>query len=277
MDIIAFPSWIQIGPLLQLFTLLFVIIFLRYLIISGVYHYLFYVWFRPRVGHRIINEQPKSRTQVRMEIRRSALTSLVFAGSGTALFLLWRHGYTAITTDWQAYAWWYHPLSLLIALFIHETYYYWLHRWMHRPRVYRKVHKWHHDSIHTSSLTSFSFHPLESILQAVVVPVIVLLLPMHLWVLLLFLIIMTLSGTINHAGVEIYPRGFHRHPIAKWIIGATHHDLHHKQFRYNYGLYFTFWDRWMGTESPDYEPAIEGEPRNHPHRSEPAQEAAEKQ
>jgi sterol desaturase/sphingolipid hydroxylase (fatty acid hydroxylase superfamily) len=29
--------------------------------------------------------------------------------------------------------------------------------------------------------------------------------------------------------------------------------LHHSQFRFNYGLYFTFWDHWMKTESPDFE------------------------
>ena len=33
---------------------------------------------------------------------------------------------------------------------------------------------------------------------------------------------------------------------------ATHHDLHHQGPRWNFGLYFTLWDRLMGTEHPDY-------------------------
>ena len=37
-----------------------------------------------------------------------------------------------------------------------------------------------------------------------------------------------------------------------WINASTHHDLHHATARSNYGLYFTWWDRWMGTEHPDY-------------------------
>jgi sterol desaturase/sphingolipid hydroxylase (fatty acid hydroxylase superfamily) len=41
--------------------------------------------------------------------------------------------------------------------------------------------------------------------------------------------------------------------MGKWFIGATHHALHHKQFRYNYGLYFTFWDKTSKTESPLYD------------------------
>ncbi|MEO0917088.1 MAG: DUF2147 domain-containing protein, partial [Pseudomonadota bacterium] len=33
---------------------------------------------------------------------------------------------------------------------------------------------------------------------------------------------------------------------------VTHHDLHHAHAGYNLGLYFTWWDRWMGTEHPNY-------------------------
>lgn len=29
--------------------------------------------------------------------------------------------------------------------------------------------------------------------------------------------------------------------------------MHHQYFTGNYGLYFLFWDRWMGTLHPDYE------------------------
>jgi sterol desaturase/sphingolipid hydroxylase (fatty acid hydroxylase superfamily) len=59
---------------------------------------------------------------------------------------------------------------------------------------------------------------------------------------------MTLSATVNHAGVEIYPSGKFGKWFKKWVIGATHHDAHHKKFNFNYGLYFTFWDRLMKTE-----------------------------
>ena len=63
---------------------------------------------------------------------------------------------------------------------------------------------------------------------------------------------MTLSATINHAGIEIFPASWSKKPILRGLIGATHHDVHHKQARYNFGLYFTFWDKWMGTESPKF-------------------------
>jgi sterol desaturase/sphingolipid hydroxylase (fatty acid hydroxylase superfamily) len=37
------------------------------------------------------------------------------------------------------------------------------------------------------------------------------------------------------------------------LTTTTHHDLHHNgSFNHNYGLYFTWWDRLMGTEHPCY-------------------------
>ena len=187
------------------------------------------------------------------EIKWSALTSFIFAFSGVGIVWMYQEGYCMIYTDPQQYSIFYLPISLFIALFIHETYYYWLHRWMHRPKVYRIIHKVHHDSIVTSPCTAFSFHPLESILQAIVLPFIVLFLPMHGMAVLSMLVIMTISATINHLDIELYPKNFERHFIGKWIVGATHHSLHHSKFVENYGLYFTFWDKWMDTESPEFE------------------------
>jgi sterol desaturase/sphingolipid hydroxylase (fatty acid hydroxylase superfamily) len=64
---------------------------------------------------------------------------------------------------------------------------------------------------------------------------------------------MSFSSVINHLEIELYPRFFHTNPIGRWIIGATHHSLHHKQYKYNFGLYFTFWDRLANTESPAFD------------------------
>jgi sterol desaturase/sphingolipid hydroxylase (fatty acid hydroxylase superfamily) len=41
-----------------------------------------------------------------------------------------------------------------------------------------------------------------------------------------------------------------------WLTTVTHHDLHHAHAGTNFGLYFTFWDRIMGTEDPNYERAF---------------------
>ncbi len=128
---------------------------------------------------------------------------------------------------------------------------------MHKPKVFRIVHKIHHDSNITSPFTAFSFHPFEGLLQAVFLPVMLIILPVHYYIIIIQLTIMTVSSVINHLDIEIYPRKFNKNLIGKWLIGATHHSLHHKQFKFNYGLYFTFWDKIKKTESPVYDKLFE--------------------
>jgi sterol desaturase/sphingolipid hydroxylase (fatty acid hydroxylase superfamily) len=41
-------------------------------------------------------------------------------------------------------------------------------------------------------------------------------------------------------------------PLLDFLTTTTHHDLHHGQAGYNYAAWFTWWDRWMGTEHPQY-------------------------
>jgi sterol desaturase/sphingolipid hydroxylase (fatty acid hydroxylase superfamily) len=229
---------------------LFTVIVLRYFLFGYILHWVFYVRKSPRWEERKIFSKSYSRSQFRKEIKWSILSSVIFALSGSLLSYLWQKGYTRIYFDMGAIGWWYLPVSLLVIMVLHETYYYWLHRWMHLPKVYRLVHKVHHDSHITSPWTAFSFHPLEALIQAAFLPLVLMIIPAHPVTILFLLMIMTVSGFINHLGYEVYPEKFDRHYIGKWLIGATHHARHHKQFQYNFGLYFTFWDKWKKTEAP---------------------------
>jgi sterol desaturase/sphingolipid hydroxylase (fatty acid hydroxylase superfamily) len=74
-----------------------------------------------------------------------------------------------------------------------------------------------------------------------------LILPMHYYVIIIQLTIMTFSSVINHLDIDIYPRN-ENNVLTKWVIGAAHHAQHHKLFKYNFGLYFTFWDKIEKTE-----------------------------
>lgn len=253
MDELANTDWTTDYNFITLTLIFFVIVFLRYTILSGLYHQIFFGWFRTKFKQRILISKNYPARQIIKEVVWSAITSLIFSLSGVCMLILWQKGYTRLYVNLNEYPLWYLLVSLALYMLIHETYYYWLHRWMHLPKIFRRIHKVHHDSIQTSSWTSFSFHPYESILQTLIIPLIVFIIPIHVLVLLILLIIMTISAIINHAGVEVYPEGFERNFIGKWMIGAVHHDLHHKKFIYNFGLYFTFWDKWMKTESPEFE------------------------
>ena len=228
--------------------ILFIIITGRYFIVAGIFYAVFYVWQFQKWERKKINKKTYKPDQFRKEITWSIITGFIFSISGSLSILAWQKGFLKVYISIHQYPIWWIPLSFFILLFLHETYYYWLHRWMHIPIIFRIVHKAHHESKIASPWTSFAFHPFEGILQAIFLPIVLLFLPVHIYVLLFLLIIMTISSVINHLDIEIYPEGFEHKMPWKWIIGATHHAHHHKQFRYNYGLYFTFWDKWRDTE-----------------------------
>lgn len=239
-------------PLSFLTTMLVlnVIITGRYFLACGIFYLFFYRWFRGKWADRKIGIRPYNSRQFRREIGWSIITAVCFSFTGTLLLLLWQKGFTKVYTDINEYPLWWIPVSLVISLLIDETYYYWLHRWMHSPRVFKLIHKVHHQSSISSPWTSFSFHPVEGMLLSVPMVLTLLFIPMFVGVVIFQLVLMTISSIINHLDIEVYSEKFRRNRVGKLLIGATHHAMHHKQFKYNFGLYFTFWDKWKKTESP---------------------------
>lgn len=250
------PDFTSAYWLFLLTVIFFIIITGRYFLIAGLFYLIFYAWFPAKFEARKINKKEYKKGQFKKEIKWSLITSLLFSVAGTITVILWQKGFTKVYTELDLYGYWYLPVSLIIFMLLHETYYYWIHRWMHIPRIYKIVHKVHHDSKIASPFTAFSFHPLEGLLQAVFLPAMLMILPMHYYIIILQLTIMTFSSVINHLDIEIYPEPL-KSNFGKWVIGATHHSLHHKQFKYNYGLYFTFWDKIEKTESPEFSDAIQ--------------------
>jgi Delta7-sterol 5-desaturase len=224
--------------------LIFTIVLLRYLFFSFLYLHFIRKFFDPA---KSVKKQ-----QFIKELKWSATSSLIFALMSTAGYIIYLEGYTKIYTTISDYSISYFIFSIIAIAVLYETYYYWLHRWMHKPLVFKQVHKVHHESKDTSVFTSFSFHPLEAFLQFVFLPVIVMIMPIHYAALAIILMIMTVSAIMNHADVEVFPKHFSNHFIGKWLIGSTHHSLHHKHFDTNYGLYFTCWDKWMKTEHKEF-------------------------
>lgn len=227
----------------------FAILLLRYFITAGFFYTYYLKVKNQKTEKKILSNRPLKKEQVKKEIYWSVVSSGIFAFFGAITYLLWSKDLTAIYLKPSEFGYWYLPLSLLIVLLIHETYYYWVHRAMHFPKIYKIVHKVHHQSLNTTPWTAFSFHPWESIIEALIVPVILLVIPLNIYVLLFYLMLMTFSSMINHLDIEVYPESFRKSWFGKLWIDATHHHFHHKEFNTNYGLYFTFWDKLMKTES----------------------------
>jgi sterol desaturase/sphingolipid hydroxylase (fatty acid hydroxylase superfamily) len=234
--------------------LLTAIIAARYVAVAGSAFWL--LWRRRmqgqgRPGRAIrLNRHPPTRAQIRHELAASLIASPIYAFPAAVAFALWRRGGTAIYTDVDRYGWLWLAISAAIYLALQDTYYYWLHRAMHHPRVYRWTHAGHHVSREPTPFASFSFDAAESALTAWFLPALTLFIPIHVGVILALLTLMTVSAVLNHSGWEVMPRWW-RDGAPGWLmIGASHHALHHTRFACNYGLYFRLWDRVMGTDRP---------------------------
>lgn len=232
----------------------FFIYLLYYFPIAGGFYFLF--WKKGKVQKYFKRIQLKIRStpqKRKREIMFSMLTFAIFATIDFGLYVLANHGYTKLYTTISDYGWWYIFVSLAGMLIIHDTYFYWSHRLMHHPFVFKHVHKIHHESIDTNPFTSFSFHPIEAVFEAGIYILVAFLFPVHLLTLYLFHFIMTTLNVIGHLGYEIYPKNWVNNKWLHWKTPSTHHNMHHSRFNGNYGLYFTFWDKIMKTEFPDYE------------------------
>lgn len=231
---------------------LYSIITARYFTVSGTFYLIFYKWLKVKWSTKKIGNKAYTSKQFKREIKWSVISAICFSFTGTMLLLLWQLGYTRVYTDISEYPLWWLPVSLFISLMIDETYYYWVHRWMHKPAVFKRLHKIHHQSTISSPWTAFAFHPVEGMLLSLPLLFTLLVIPMHVSMILVQLVIMSVTSVINHLDIEVYPDSFRKNVFGRWLIGASHHALHHKQFKYNFGLYFTFWDKWKKTESPSY-------------------------
>lgn len=143
--------------------------------------------------------------------------------------------------------------ALILMLFIHDTYFYWMHRLIHHPRLFKTIHLVHHKSTNPSPWTSYAFHPLEALLESFVFVIFLFAIPIHPILLSTFFLINLFITVSGHHGFEFLPTGWTKHWLGKWINTSVSHNQHHKYFNKNYGLYFTFWDRMMGTLSADYD------------------------
>jgi lathosterol oxidase len=230
----------------------------RYLVFAGIAFLLAYVLLRKKIQARKIQARFPQQKDYLREIGYSIVTIFIFAA--VPVFLIYNSAvrpYTQYYTDIEQYGRLYFFAAFPIMLVIHDTYFYWTHRLMHHPAIFKYLHLVHHKSTNPSPWAAYAFHPLEAIVEAGVVVVFLFVMPIHKLHLGLFFLFMIIYNVYGHLGFELYPKGFSRHFIGKWINTSVNHNQHHQYFKGNYGLYFLFWDRLMGTIRPDYETFFE--------------------
>jgi sterol desaturase/sphingolipid hydroxylase (fatty acid hydroxylase superfamily) len=224
----------------------------RYIIFAVAVWLVLWVVLRvPLRGRKIREDTPPPR-QLAVEFLYSVRSIAIFSTVGVGIALLQRAGLyplAKVAESWGP-AWFAASLGLMIVG--QDAWIYWTHRWMHRPRWFRTFHRRHHRSNNPSPFTAYSFDFGEAFLMVAFVALWPLVVPTPWGVVPLFMFHQIFRNTILHAGYELTPPRADGRPWFGWLTTTTHHDLHHAQAGWNYAPWFTWWDRWLGTEHPEY-------------------------
>lgn len=139
-----------------------------------------------------------------------------------------------------------HPVWFVLALILlpiwSAFHFYWIHRLLHVPFLYKHVHSLHHRNVNVGPWSGMSMHPVEHLLyhSTLLIHFIVPLHPVH----LIFGVVYQGPGAaMTHTGYENLLIKDKR----RLALGTFYHQLHHRYYECNYGNQEMPWDRWFGT------------------------------
>ncbi|PHH81638.1 hypothetical protein CDD82_274 [Ophiocordyceps australis] len=196
----------------------------------------FYFIFDKRTLHH-----PKFiKNQIWLEIKQANKAMPVMAIFTAPLFLLEVRGFGKLydTTD-QGPGLWYNVLQFPLFLVFTDFCIYWIHRFLHHPLIYKRLHKPHHKWIMPTPFASHAFHPLDGFCQSVPYHLFPFLFPLQKMAYVFLFIFVNFWSILIHDGEYLT-----NNPI---VNGAACHSLHHSRFEVNYGQFFTAFDRLGGT------------------------------
>jgi Delta7-sterol 5-desaturase len=176
--------------------------------------------------------------QVREELLLSALSILVFASQATLLVWMLRQGWLSINWGRSSLhlAW-----ELPVLYFWNELHFFAVHRLLHWGPLYRKVHIWHHRSVLTTPFSAYSFHPFESFLLGLVMPLTMVFHGFSPWALLgltVMSLLLNVSGHLPHERL--------RKAWAFAVSNSRYHNQHHRQLDTHFAFSFPPLDSWFG-------------------------------
>ena len=133
-------------------------------------------------------------------------------------------------------------LFFFIIRFWQSFHFYWIHRLIHVPWLFKRVHHLHHRNVNVGPWSGLAMHPVESFLYFSGI-LIHFVLPSHPVHVLFHMFALSLGAVFSHAGFD------------KLLIrdkeaikaGSFHHQLHHRYFECNYGSEEMPLDRWFGS------------------------------
>jgi sterol desaturase/sphingolipid hydroxylase (fatty acid hydroxylase superfamily) len=221
-------------------------------VVIFIVHFIFWVKFKSKFQKfRIqLNERVDS-AQIKRELINSLFVFFVGAIFASLVYYFSTKGYNKVYTNFSDHPF-YSVFGIVILLIIDDTWFYWTHRLLHHPKLYKYVHFEHHKSVDVNPFTSMSFHIVESLLLTLYLIPLSFIMPLYIPVLGFMQLYGLFDNIKAHLGYEFFPKWWNKN-IGKVLTSSTHHNMHHSKFMGNYGLHFRFWDKLMGTEFDNYE------------------------
>lgn len=136
-----------------------------------------------------------------------------------------------------------------IAFLVIDLFDYLSHRVLHRWRWLWLIHTVHHSDTEIDTSTGVRFHPLETLIRAAPLALLLIALGLPLWVLLARAVLQNPINFYQHAKLQV-PDWVDRK--LGWVIATPQmHRIHHTQLQEqtdsNYGGVLSIWDRMFGT------------------------------
>ncbi|XP_006642354.1 lathosterol oxidase [Lepisosteus oculatus] len=229
-------TWPEDEPLRQIIGLMLVTNLgaaLLYLVLGALSFYFIF-------DHSLMKHPQFLENQVCREIKY-ALSSLPWISIPTvALFFAEVRGFSKLYDNISdsPYGWFGVILSMISFLFFTDMCIYWIHRFLHHKLIYKCFHKPHHVWKIPTPFASHAFHPVDGFLQGLPYHIYPFLFPLH------KVVYLGLYVFVNVWTVSIHDGDYRVPSLLQPIInGSAHHTDHHLFFDYNYGQYFTLWDR----------------------------------
>lgn len=228
-----------------------------YFAFAGFAFVLFYLLDIPFLRRlKIQQRKPKLADYVR-EIGFSLSTIAIYAAIFYLIFETNLKNYSLLYFKKEQYPTWWYWVAFPLVILLFDAYFYFTHRLLHHPFLFKTVHIIHHRSSNPTPWSAFSFHPIEAMVLGVFKVLIIFCLPIMPIHLTVFFIHFVFIDVYGHLGFELIMKRITESPFASWWNTSVAHNMHHQYFKGNYGIYTLWWDKLFGTLRKDYDEKYE--------------------
>ena len=216
--------------------------------VYGAWHMWLYVWRKQHNDFKYNKSWPKERSSIFLFNNQTydnmfwSLVSGVTVWTIYEVLLFWAYANNYVTLINPSE----HPV-VFVALFflvpfVHEVGFYFAHRFLHWPPLYRVAHKLHHRNVNPGPWSGLSMHPLEHVIYFSTI-LLFFVIPAHPIHMINLASRLGLAPAQGHTGFDRVVVGDEKAMDTSYYA----HYLHHRYFEVNYSDGMIPLDKWFGS------------------------------